>query len=64
LKGSLNDDKLKNVPRPQNIRMLTLCTKSSSAAVDTSLAISQIIENNLIQFTDGEYVKECMMKAM
>ena len=44
--------------------MLTLCTKSSSAAVDTSLAISQIIENNLIQFTDGEYVKECMMKAM
>jgi hypothetical protein len=43
--------------------MLTVCTKSSSAAVDTSFVISQIIANNLIQFTDGEYVKEYMMKA-
>jgi hypothetical protein len=44
LKGSLNDDKLKKkVPRPQNIRMLALCTKSSSAAVDASFVISQII---------------------
>jgi hypothetical protein len=43
--------------------MFILCTKSSSADVDTSFAISQIIENNLIQFTDGQYVKESMMKA-
>ena len=43
--------------------MFTLCTKSSSATVVTSFAISQIIANNLIQFTDGEYVKESTMKA-
>ena len=59
LKGSLNDDKLKKCAQAAEYKN----AKSSSAAVDTSFVISQIIANNLIQFTDGDYVKECMMKA-
>jgi hypothetical protein len=63
--GKLREDKLKNLKsnlqRQQNI--FTVATKSNEAAVHASFATSQIIANKSKPFTDGEYVKECIMKA-
>jgi hypothetical protein len=65
LAGKLREDKLKNLKsdlqRQQNI--FTVSTKSNDAAVHASFAISQIIAKKSKPFTDGEYVKECIMKA-
>lgn len=50
VEGKLKRQKKKkhecNLHRPQIVRMFTLCTESSSAAVNTSFTISQIIANN------------------
>jgi hypothetical protein len=63
--SSLREDKLKNLKsdlqKQQNI--FTVATKSNEVAVHASFAISQIIAKKSKLFTDGEYVKECAMKA-
>jgi hypothetical protein len=41
----------------------TVTTKTNEAAVQASFIISQIIAKKSKPFTDGEYVKECIMKA-
>jgi hypothetical protein len=65
LEGKLREDKLKNLKshlqRQQNI--FTVATKSNKAAVHAGFAISQITAKKSKPFTDGEYVKECIMKA-
>jgi hypothetical protein len=65
LEGKLREDKLKNLKsdlkRQQN--MFTVATKSNEAAVHASFAISQIFAKKSKPFMDGEYVKECIMKA-
>jgi hypothetical protein len=65
LEGKLREDKLKNLKsdlqRQQNI--FTVATKSNEATVHASFAISQIIAKKSKPFTDGEYVKKCIMKA-
>jgi hypothetical protein len=61
----LREDKLNNLKsdlqRQQNT--FTVATKSNEAAIHASFAISQIILKKSKPFTDGEYVKECIMKA-
>jgi hypothetical protein len=65
LEGMLRENKLKNLKcdlqRQQNI--LTVATKTNEVAVQASVIISQIIAKKSKPFTDGEYVKECIMKA-
>jgi phosphopantetheinyl transferase (holo-ACP synthase) len=65
LEGKLGEHKLKNLKsdlqRQQNI--FTVSTKSNEAAIHASFAISQITAKKSKPFTDGEYVKECIMKA-
>jgi phosphopantetheinyl transferase (holo-ACP synthase) len=43
--------------------MFTVATKTTEAAVQTSFIISQIVAKKSIPFMDGEYAKECIMKA-
>jgi hypothetical protein len=63
--GRLRENKLKNLKcdlqRQQN--MFTVTTKTNEAAVQASFIISQIIAKKSKPFTDGEYMKECIMKA-
>jgi hypothetical protein len=47
--------------RQQNT--FTIATEISEAAVQASFIISQIIAKKSKSFTNGEYVKECIMKA-
>jgi hypothetical protein len=65
LEVGLRENKLKNLKcdlqRQQNI--LTVVTKTNEAAVQTSFIISQIIAKKSKPFTDGDYVKECIMEA-
>jgi phosphopantetheinyl transferase (holo-ACP synthase) len=65
LEGSLRENKLKNLKcdlqRQQN--MFTVATKTTEAALQTSFIISQIVAKKSIPFMDGEYAKECIMKA-
>jgi hypothetical protein len=65
LEGRLRENKLKNLKcdlqRQQNI--FTVGTKTNEAAVQASFIISQIIAKKSKPFTDGEYMKECVMKA-
>jgi hypothetical protein len=65
LEVKLREDKLKNlksdVQRQQNI--FTVTTKSKEAAVHASFANLQIIAKKSKPCRDGEYVKECIMKA-
>jgi hypothetical protein len=65
LEGKLREAKLKNLKsdlqRQQNI--FNVATKLNEAIVHASFAISQIIAKKSKPFTNGEYVKECIMKA-
>jgi hypothetical protein len=45
----------------QNI--FIIATKTNETALQASFIISQIIAKKSKPFTDGEYVKECIMKA-
>jgi hypothetical protein len=47
--------------RQQNI--FTVATKTDEATVQANFIISQIIAKKSKPFTDGEYVKECIIKA-
>jgi hypothetical protein len=63
--GKLREDKLKNLKSDlqQQQNIFTIATKSNEAAVHASFVISQIIAKKSKPFRDGEYVKECIMKA-
>jgi hypothetical protein len=65
LEGRLRENKLKNLKCDlqwqQNIS--TIATKTNEATVQESFIISQIIAKKSQPFMDGEYVKECIMKA-
>jgi hypothetical protein len=65
LEVRLRENKLKNLKsdlqRQQNI--FTVTAKSNGAAVHASFANSQIIAKKSKPCRDGEYVKECIMKA-
>jgi hypothetical protein len=65
LEGRLRENKLKNLKCDlqwqQNIS--TIATKTNEATVQASFIISQIIAKKSQPFMDGEYVKECIMKA-
>jgi hypothetical protein len=47
----------------QQQNTFTVATKTNEAAVQASFIISQIIAKKSKPFTDGEYVKECIIKA-
>jgi hypothetical protein len=65
LEGKVKEDKLKNhkcgFQLQQNV--FTVANKTVEAAVQASFIMLQIIVTNLTTFADGEYVKECIMKA-
>jgi hypothetical protein len=65
LQGKLRKDELKklkcDLQQKQNI--FTIATKTNEAAVQASSIISQIIATESKLFMDGEYVKECIIKA-
>jgi hypothetical protein len=50
-----------DLQRHQNI--FTVATKSNEATAHARFAVSQIIAKKSKLFTDGEYVKECIIKA-
>jgi hypothetical protein len=62
--GKLREDKLKNLKSDlrQQQNIFTAVTKSN-AAVHASFSVSQFITKKSKSFMDGEYVKECVMKA-
>jgi hypothetical protein len=65
LEGKLREDKLKNLKSDlqQQQNIFTVAAKSNETAVHASFAISQIIAEKPKPFMDGEYVKDCIMKA-
>jgi hypothetical protein len=65
LEGNLREDKLKNLKSDlqQQQNIFTVAAKSNEAAVHASFVISQIVTKKSKPFMDGEYVKECIMKA-
>jgi hypothetical protein len=65
LEGRLRENKLKNLKCDMQLQqnIFTVTTKTNEAAVQASFIISQTIAKKSKPFTDGEYIKECIMKA-